>query len=698
VILTAVMGMRLVNSTREVGPLTLRAEFVPTSLDREARTVELVWTTGSRVKRGGWFTEPFWEELSLDPKHVRMGRLQSGAAPLLNAHSSWDLDDVIGVVEKASLEKKRGVATVRFARTESGEKAFGMVADGIVRNVSVGYRVHKMVKVEDGDDKTPVMRAEDWEPYELSLVPIGADAGAGTRSAPPTLNHCVFVTRQEKATMDPEDTKPTPAPAPVPADPAVAATRTATIANVEAAKKQAEDIALAREAAKAEERLRAAEIEKIGDQSGLGRDWARTQIELGTSVEKARKLAFEKLVEEEQPIDGTLRIGGGDDERDKFVRGASAWLFERTGTRDLVQAAKAKKPELFKDVSFEAGEFRGYSPLELARLSLERDRVNTRGLDPMKIVGRAFTHVRSGNYQTIGDFPNILENVLGKVLLGAYVMQANTWERFCKVEEVSDFRTSNRYRTGSLPGLDIVPEHGEYKSGTIPDAAKYAITTERRGKMFSISEEVIVNDDMGALTQMAMELGKAAMRTIENAAYALLALNSGLGPTQGDGQPFFHAANRGNVNTVGSALSVDGIDADRVVMRAQKDPNGQDFIDLSPAILLVPDSLLGTARVINDAQYDPSVSNKFQVPNKVRGLFRDVVSSPRLSPSSTRRYLFAEPGDSAAMIVAFLAGKGRSPIMESKTGWRIDGTEWKVSLYAKAQMGDPKGAVTNAGT
>jgi hypothetical protein len=128
-------------------------------------------------------------------------------------------------------------------------------------------------------------------------------------------------------------------------------------------------------------------------------------------------------------------------------------------------------------------------------------------------------------------------------------------------------------------------------------------------------------------------------------------------------------------------------------MRAQLDPSGLDYLDMNPAVLLVPDSLRGTALVINNAEFNPSESNKFQLPNHVRGLFREVVSTPRLT--GTRRYLFGTAMD--AIVVAFLGGQGRGPQMESQDGWRIAGTEWKVTLFAKAQMGDPKAAVTNAG-
>ncbi len=672
--------------------MSLRADVVPSSLDAEKRTVDVVWTTGARVMRG--FFDQYWEELSLDPKHVRMGRLGSGAAPLLNSHNADDLSSVIGVVETASLQKTKGIATVRFARDPISDGIFQKVSDGIIKNVSVGYRVQKLEKVAEAEGKIPVFRATDWEPHEISMVPIGADAAAVTR-ADATTNPCEFI--QEHRTMDPETTNP-PAPtvAPLPNEsPAVTATRAAQSARVENAKAIAAAAQSAAEEATKEERQRMAEIRKLAKQSRLGEAWATSLIEAGTPVAEARRVAFDQLVEtdDEFQTDPAVRIGAGDDERDKWIRGASAWLWQRTGTRALVEAAKAKNPELFKDVSFDPGEFRGYSPLELARMSLERGRVSTRGMDTMRMVGMAFTH---RTLQTTSDFAILLENVLSKVLLGAYATQVNTWERFCKTDEVPDFRNSNRYRTGSLPGLDVILEHGEYKSGIIPDGAKYGISTQRMGKMFGLTREVIVNDDMGALTDMATGLGKAAMRTIENSVYALLALNSGLGPTQTDTQPFFHA-NRANVST-GAALSVAAIDADRVTMRAQKDPNGLDFLDLQPKVLLVPDSLWGAANEINKSEFDfdnagTNTTGKFMRPNRVRGLFSEVVSSPRLT--GTRRYLFAETMD--AIVVAFLAGYGKGPVIDSQQGWRIDGVEWKVTIYAKAQMGDPKAAITNAG-
>jgi HK97 family phage prohead protease len=125
-----------------------------------------------------------------------MERLASGRAPLLANHDSTDLNAVVGVVESARLEKGRGVATVRFADDPDSEKIFRKVQQGILRSISVGYRVHKLEKVEGGDSETPVFQARDWEPYELSVVGLPADAAAYVRAEGNVRSS------QEKHTMD----------------------------------------------------------------------------------------------------------------------------------------------------------------------------------------------------------------------------------------------------------------------------------------------------------------------------------------------------------------------------------------------------------------------------------------------------------------------------------------------------------------
>lgn len=161
----------------------LSAELAPAKSEKGERSADLKWYTGAAVQRYSWSDGRYLLTLSMKPEHVRMGRLESGKAPLLNSHSDWSLRDVIGVIESADL---KGNARVRFSNRDDVTEIWNDVNDRIIRNASVGAQIYKLKDItekdEDGNEKTPKQfLAIDWEPLEVSLVPIGADPNAGLR-------------------------------------------------------------------------------------------------------------------------------------------------------------------------------------------------------------------------------------------------------------------------------------------------------------------------------------------------------------------------------------------------------------------------------------------------------------------------------------------------------------------------------------
>ena len=363
------------------------------------------------------------------------------------------------------------------------------------------------------------------------------------------------------------------------------------------------------------------------------------------------------------------------DEVDKQRGAAVQALLVRSGVET---DAKVK-------ASITSNPYRGDKLLDMARASLTRMGVKTQGMSQMEIVASAFTQGGS-------DFPVLLENTMHKALQQAYTRAALTWNRFCAIGSVSDFRASNRYRTGSFGSLDAVNELGEFTNKTIPDGEKGTITATTKGNIINLSRQAIINDDLGAFVGLSGMLGRAAARTVEADVYALLALNAGLGPVMADGLTLFHATH-GNVGAA-AAISMASIDADRVLMASQLDVSKNDYLDLRPAVLLVPIGLGGAARSINDAQYDPDTANKLQRPNFVNGLYRDIVDTPRLA--GTRRYSFAEATEAPVLEVAFLDG-AQEPYLEVKDGFDVDGARYKVRLDYGVAATDYRGAVTNAG-
>lgn len=149
------------------------------AIDEQARTATLAFASETPYER-------YWgiEILDITPTAMRQGRLRSGANLLVD----HDSRDVVGVIESVEVGADRVArATVRFGRSARAEEVWTDVRDGIRRNVSVGYMIHKAQLVEERDG-VETYRVNDWEPFEVSLVSVPADPTVGVgRSLDSTL-------------------------------------------------------------------------------------------------------------------------------------------------------------------------------------------------------------------------------------------------------------------------------------------------------------------------------------------------------------------------------------------------------------------------------------------------------------------------------------------------------------------------------
>jgi hypothetical protein len=694
--------------TRDIPRLSFRASVEPATLDEKKRTVEVIWTTGARVLRG--FFDRFWEELSLDPKHVRMGRLTNGA-PLLDSHREWGgVDAVLGVVESARLEKERGIAVVRFASDEVGEKVFAKVKDGILRHVSVGYQIHRFEQVEGGDEEIPVYRATDWEPYEISLVPMGADAGAGVRAAAATTNPCEFLVKETTMKTRKKTAAKNAAPAvtvraeeaeqkePVEGDDTESEDTSEDTDDADGDAGEGEDTkgegerGISAEDVRAAERKRLLGIERAARVLGIDDDeFVSDHRERGTSVAKFTRIAMRRLEDlqrKRHPQPGAVVEGvRGGDAVDKYRRQAVDAILQRIGRADTVIAAAKKRGET---ITIEGGELRGMSLLRLAAHSLERAGIRTRDMGDIRIVELAF-NARAGGYQTTSDFPLILDEVVNRTLLADYELADDTWRLLAKVGSVQNFKPSSRVRLGGLGRLDRVPEHSEFKNKPLPDGTAEQVQIETFGNIFAITRQVIVDDDLGAIMRMVGEIGRTAGVTIEEEFWALLNLNGGLGPVMSDGLTLFHA-DHGNIQPTGTALTVAGLDLNNVLMTSQTDPSGRRVV-MRPHTLLVSTTQRMLARNLNDSEFDIDIADGV-TPNGVRNMFERIIDTPEIT--SPRRYIFADPQRFATFEVNFLNGQ-QTPYTESRDGWRIDGKEFKVRHDVGVDAVDWRTAITDDG-
>ena len=93
-------------------------------------------------------------------------------------------------------------------------------------------------------------------------------------------------------------------------------------------------------------------------------------------------------------------------------------------------------------------------------------------------------------------------------------------------------------------------------------------------------------------------------------------------------------------------------------------------------------------------EYNDESNKQQRKPNIVRGLFSDVIDSPRLS--GTAWMMLADPNLEPVIEVAFLNGV-QTPTLEQEINFRTDGVAWKVvHRYGVGAVGF-KGAIRNAG-
>jgi len=143
---------------------------------------QLTFSSEDPVERGGFWSDPWMEILGHGDGEVRLGRLNNGG-PLLLEHRS---DLFLGGVMCASVSGGKGHAEVQMSRNQLAQDVSRDIEDGLRVNTSVRYQIHKMKRTKRGDPEKGIpdeYRATDWEPLEVSIVSVPADATVGVGRA-----------------------------------------------------------------------------------------------------------------------------------------------------------------------------------------------------------------------------------------------------------------------------------------------------------------------------------------------------------------------------------------------------------------------------------------------------------------------------------------------------------------------------------
>jgi len=621
---------------------------VPSSINEEARTFEITFATETPVKRRDW-DGAFMEVLSLDPKHVRMGRFASGRAPFLVQHNSWNQSAHVGVIESARIVNGEGRATVRMVKDDpDADKAWNKIRQGVLTSVSVGYDIHKMEKIAGGDGQMATFRATDWEPYEASAVSIPADPKSQIRSLQET-PHMDNENENQNSTQTPEQIR------------AAERARVSTI------------LTLGRRHGMPEN-----DIQRFLDNPGPG---AKTEF---------HRYLLDMVATRSEQAGGPVGPSGvveyaGDYEA---IRGRNApytppVTASQRGGHDDFRAAAADALVMRAGISLAkphaaASDLRHTSTVEIARTCLSRTgRPSFFNLSPAETIKRAFS---------TSDFPQILTGATGAAVRRGYETEPSTHRVWVSTETVPDFREQARPILGSVPKLEKIPELSEYTYGSMSeDSASFRV--EKFGKAIALSWELLVNDRLGAWLRVKPALGQAARRLEADLVYSMFAENGGAGPTMQDGVNLFHATHK-NI-TAAAALDADGLSAARTLLRKQTALGG-GFLALAPRFLLLPVELEQKADMLLAASTRTTSGNTESDRPEWIGRLVPVIE-PRLA--ATSYYLLAAGDQIDTAVMALLDDNAEGPVIEEEAEFSNDSYRMKVRHVIGSKVLDWRGMI-----
>ena len=607
-------------------------------VDTDSRTVELSFS--SETPYGRWFGD---EILCHDEECINLERFSNGLGTVLFNH---DRDAVVGHVEKAWIEDNRGKALVRFDTDEQSETIFQKVQSGTLQGVSVGYAIYRYEVLEDEDTKStngrfngPAYVVTDWEPLEISIVSVPADPTVGVGRSAEEI-HTSIDTQEDNTRMDQEKTLEVQEVKSTPVETGITQ----------------EDLQKAME----QERKRTSEI------TALFRDFdvegADEAIVMGVSVDEARAMVMDQLRARNKGVSVTM----GEAESDKF----------RAAAQDAVLMA-AGIP--VADAAPGAQELRGHSMVELAREALQREGLKANFGDNMELARQAIN--------STSTFPAIMANLANKSVMVGFNEAETTYQIWAGKGSNRDFKEAARVALSEAGNLELVPEGGQFQQDFLGEAsARTKVATY--GKLFSLTRQAIINDDLGLFSKIATKYGSAAKRLVNKMVYAQLTGNVKMQ----DNVALFDSKH-GNVAATGEALSVKAIAKAITAMRRQKGITGDATLNITPKYLVVPPELEMTAyQIVNSTAAVDGVNSG--VVNPYKGRFVVVADAELTDPDAW--YLVADASQHDTIDVTYLNGV-ETPRLETRQGFEVDGIEYKVAFDVGVDAIDFRGLYKNAG-
>ncbi len=407
------------------------------------------------------------------------------------------------------------------------------------------------------------------------------------------------------------------------------------------------------------ERTRRAEIRTIYRSAGLPSEQADELIDSGATVDEAKAAAYDQMQTRSRPVIRTHTPANDDPTviRDR-----------QSDALHIRMAGGDPKPEVRPHM--------GESLLDMARGSLTRAGISTRGLSPDEVFTRA-------GEATTSDFPLIVSNAANKTALASYQAASSPLKMLGRQRSLANFKTATSIRIGEMGRLEELDESGEIthtsraENGETMQLSTYA-------RAINVSRKLMIDDDLGLLGDMTAACGEAAAQAEADILVSLVTGN----PNLSDGTAVFDAS-RGNVAASGADPSETTLDEARKAMRGFKGLDGATLINVVPKYLLIGPELETAAEKLLASIYAATTEDVNPFTGKL-----SLLVEPRITDDSW--FIFADPARLAALQYGYLSSAQGVQIQRAES-WSTLGLKFRAWLDFGAGWLDWRGAYHNEG-
>ena len=247
-------------------------------------------------------------------------------------------------------------------------------------------------------------------------------------------------------------------------------------------------------------------------------------------------------------------------------------------------------------------------------------------------------------------------------------------------------------------GKNLLPlaAGGTIKHGTLSERNDI-VAASTKAILLRIDRKDIINDDLNLFSDLARTLGITSARTVNNDFWSLVLAN-----LDSSGNAFFHADNNNLLTGGGSALDADALTLAIQALLNMVDDQGE-VIDMVPATLIVPSTLVNVARTLVRSQEINRTLTTGGAGNGNPFTDLQVVVEPRLENanyvgnSATAWYL-AAGGENLFSSVVFLNGQENPTVELIEADSNQLGMVFRAYHDFGAVLNESKACIKNAGS